>query len=152
MRLSEKEITDHCKIEEIIKQGKICRIGLFSTDFPYIVPMHYGYKNNNLFFHCAKEGRKIDLIKNNPNVCFEIEAFCEIINTDIPCEWSTKYASVIGTGKASIIDNIEDKKSALDIIVNHYAKSDCDFSNKMLENVTIIKIEINKMTGKRSEE
>ena len=70
MRRKDKEITDEKVINEILEKAKVCRLALFDKDYPYIVPMNYGYKDNALFFHVAKEGKKIDLIKRNNNVRF----------------------------------------------------------------------------------
>ena len=73
MRRNEREITDPKIIEEIIHQATICRIALYDADYPYIVPLNYGYESGALYFHSAKEGKKIDLIRKNSRVCFEIE-------------------------------------------------------------------------------
>jgi nitroimidazol reductase NimA-like FMN-containing flavoprotein (pyridoxamine 5'-phosphate oxidase superfamily) len=151
MRRKDKEITNPSELEVILKKAKICRLGLLDVNVPYIVPVHYGYNNKNLYIHAAKEGKKIDLIKEKPKVCFEVELDHKIRNTGIPCNWSTSYKSIIGYGTASILTNTEEKKKALKILINHYAHETVyDFSIKMVDSVAIIKISIDKMTGKQS--
>ena len=79
MRRKEKEIIDQNIIEEILTNSFICRVAFFDEEYPYIVPMNYGYRDNTLYFHCGLQGRKIDLIKRNNKVGFEIEHKHEII-------------------------------------------------------------------------
>lgn len=151
MRRKEKEIKDEKEIISIIQKAKICRVGFSENNRPYIVPMNFGYKDHCLYFHCAKEGRKIDIIRKNENVCFEIDADHEIINTNRPCNWSTTYVSVIGNGKASIIENDALKKDALNIIIDHYSPgTNYDYPDDQVKKVCIIKIKIEEMTGKKS--
>ena len=150
MRRKEKEIKDKKEIEAIIKTAIICRLGLSSDDLPYIIPLNFGYKNKELHFHCAKAGKKIDIIKKNNNVCFEIEVDTELIKGEHACiGWKMHYSSVIGFGKASIIDDPEEKKKSLDIIMNHYTgNSKFDYTEKNIKSVGIIKVVIESITGK----
>lgn len=151
MRRTEKEITNRREIDFILSKATVCRIGFNDRDAPYIVPLNFGYSNNCLYFHSASEGKKIELIKRNSLVCFEVDIDHEIINTGIPCKWSSKYASVIGYGKASLVTDPTQKKDALNILIDHYSHGEsCTFPEKNLKEVTIIKIEINQMTGKKS--
>jgi len=151
MRRTDKEITNRREIDTILSKATICRIGLVDNNVAYIVPLNFGYKNNCLYFHSAPIGKKIELIKKNNMICFEVDIDHEIIDSGIPCKWSSKYASVIGYGKASFITDSAKKKDALNIIIDHYAPgTSYDFPNKKLQEVTIIKIEITQMTGKKS--
>jgi len=152
MKRKDKEITDRMEIESILSQARICRIGFSQNNKPYIVPMNFGYKDGYLFFHCAQEGMKIDIIKQNNNVCFEVDINHEITDTGILCNWSTRYSSVIGFGKALLVKDPIEKKLALNVIVNHYSpKAKFKYSEEALNKVGIIKIEITSMTGKKSE-
>jgi len=151
MRRNEKEIKDEKEIISIIQKAKICRIGFSENNKPYIVPMNFGYKDGCLYFHCAKEGRKIDIIKKNNNVCFEIDTDHKIINTNRPCDWSSTYVSVMGIGKAYLIEKDSLKKDALNIIINHYSPETIyDYSDDQVKKVCIIRIKIEDMTGKKS--
>jgi len=151
MRRAEKEITNGREIDSILSKAIVCRIGIIDHETPYIVPMNFGYKDNCLYLHSAADGKKIELLKRNPMVCFEVECDLEIINTGIPCKWSMNYTSVIGYGTAHFITDIEQKRKALHIIIDHYSSgSSYIFPEKNLKEVTVIKIEISDMTAKKS--
>jgi nitroimidazol reductase NimA-like FMN-containing flavoprotein (pyridoxamine 5'-phosphate oxidase superfamily) len=107
MRRINHEITDKKVREEILSKSVICRIGIIDEGAPYIVPLNYGYFNHAIYIHSAAEGKKIDLLKINNKVCFEIEYATEIIKKDVSCEWSTKYRSLIGYGTGEIISDDE---------------------------------------------
>lgn len=151
MRRKEKEIKDRSMIENILREATVCRIGMSQDNVPYIVPMNFGYRGGVIYLHSAKEGKKIDMIKDNPLVCFEVEHKVELIPSEKPCEWGANYYSVIGWGKAEFIDDSKGKEEALNIIMDKYAKeSDYNYSQNMLNAVKVIKIQITEMTGKKS--
>ena len=151
MRRSEKAITDANELQTIIQSAQVCRLALADHDTPYVVPMYFGMRDNTLYFHCAPQGRKLDIIKRNPVVCFEIETDLCIINTGKPCDWSSRYASVIGYGNASLITDPKQKREALNIIVDHYAPSTVyEFQGKKVDEVAVLKVDITSMTGKKS--
>ena len=115
--------------------------------------MYYGYKENTLYFHSARQGKKIDMIKKNNKVCFEIDINHHIIDTGIPCNWKNKYSSVIGFGKAKIIKDYNEKVDALNYLLNHYSPNKTyEFSKERIKKTAIIKIEIEEITGKKSED
>ncbi len=151
MRRNDKEITNRKELDEILTKARICRIGFIDKKIPYIVPMNFGYKNNCLYFHSAPVGKKIDLIRKNTVVCFEVDTDHDIVDTGIPCNWSTKYTSVIGYGKPSLIEDSNKKEEALNIIIDHYSKGNSyKFPENKVRTVAIIRIEITQMTGKKS--
>ena len=151
MRRSEKEITDPNEIEEIINCAKVCRVAMCVDNRPYVVPFSFGYKDNTLFFHSAREGMKVDMLKQNPNVCFEIDIEYEIERTDTACTWNNKYRSVIGFGTASFVEEKAEKKRALDILLNHYSEKTYEYTDESLDEVLVIKIEIERKSGKKSQ-
>jgi nitroimidazol reductase NimA-like FMN-containing flavoprotein (pyridoxamine 5'-phosphate oxidase superfamily) len=151
MRRAEKEITNRREIDSILQKATVCRIGFIDHETPYIVPLNFGYSNNCLYFHSAPKGRKIELLEKNPLVCFEVDIHHELITTGLPCQWSMNYESVIGYGTACFITDVEHKQKALHIIIDHYSPgSSYVFPEKKLKEVTVIKIEISQMTGKKS--
>ncbi|MBU2514310.1 pyridoxamine 5'-phosphate oxidase family protein [bacterium] len=152
MRRKEKEITDKTEIEEIIAKSSICRIALAVDNEPYLVPLCFGYLNNTLYFHSADEGRKLEMIKMNPRVCFEFEGDTEIIKAKKACNWGLKYRSVIGFGNARIIEDEAERMTALDAIMNQYSNEKWDYAPSMLTKTLVFKIEIDTMTGKKASE
>jgi nitroimidazol reductase NimA-like FMN-containing flavoprotein (pyridoxamine 5'-phosphate oxidase superfamily) len=153
MRRKEKEIKSKSEIESIINSGQVCRVAFSLNDEPYIVPMYYGFKDNFLFFHSAKQGKKIDIIKKNNRVCFEIDMNHHIVNTGVPCNWKNSYSCVIGFGKAKLIENFSEKVKALNDIIDHYSPGTIyEFPKENVLKTAIIKIEIEEITGKKSSE
>jgi nitroimidazol reductase NimA-like FMN-containing flavoprotein (pyridoxamine 5'-phosphate oxidase superfamily) len=152
VKRSDREIKDAKQIETIIENAHVCRIGLSDGNMPYIVPMHFGHNDNCLYFHCAKEGKKIDIIKRNNNACFEMDINHTLVKPKgRPCGWSAKYQSVIGFGKVFLIESPKEKSEALNIITRHYGSEYYPFSKEELEKVCIIKIEIVSITGKEAD-
>ena len=115
-----------------------------------MLPLCFGYQNRTLYFHSALEGKKIDILKKNNRICFEFDVNSEIIKAEKACKWGMKYQSVIGFGKAVLVENIAEKKKALNIIMNHYSDRDFQFTDKAIKKIAVIKIEIEGMTGKHS--
>jgi len=113
MRKKEKEITEASAIEAIIKKSLVCRLALSDDNFPYIVPLCFGYRDRMLYFHGSLKGKKVDIIKKNQNICFEFDINTEIVKAEDACHWSMKYRSVIGFGKAVLLEDIEENERHL---------------------------------------
>ena len=153
MRRSDKEIKDKNCIKWILETAKVCRIALCDNETPYIVPMNFGFKENNLYLHSAREGLKIDMIRKNNRICFEADIETEIVTADNACSWGMKYYSIIGFGNAHFIKDTCEKEDALNIIMQKYShKSDKSFEylKPALDKTTVIKVEIESLTGKKS--
>ncbi|UCH13086.1 MAG: pyridoxamine 5'-phosphate oxidase family protein [Bacteroidales bacterium] len=150
MRKKEYQITDFREIEKIIKSSLICRLGLCNDNVPYVVPLNFGYKDKVLYFHSAAEGKKIEYIRKNNNVCFEIEGPVQIIEAENACNWATKYSSIIGWGIVNFVSDPREKKIALDIIMKHHSKKTAwKYNETSVKKVCIFKVIINKVDGKK---
>ena len=149
VRRKDIEITDLREIEQIIRKTKVCHLGLVDNDEPYVVPVNFGYEQNALYFHSALEGRKVALIKKNNKVCFEIDTDVEIGKTD-RSNCGVRYKSVIGTGRAYILENNEEKIRGLKSIMRQCAGGEYSFSEERLKTVLVIRIDIESITGKQS--
>jgi len=150
MRRKDKELVDRAMIDSIIEGANVCRLGMCNDGIPYIVPMCFGYEGNTIFLHCAKEGRKIEFLKNNSTVCFEFETDCEVKIGDKPCSFSMKYRSVMGYGQASFVEGLEAKHKALELIMKQYTQGSFTFPEEALGTIAIIMIKIAEITGKKS--
>jgi nitroimidazol reductase NimA-like FMN-containing flavoprotein (pyridoxamine 5'-phosphate oxidase superfamily) len=152
MRRKEREVTDINELKQIIDRCKVCRIAMQDNAGLYIVPMNYGYtfENNQLvlFFHSAKEGRKINALKENGHVCFEMDCGHELISGQTACNYGYSYESIIGNGKAVFIDNIEEKKTGLSAMMKHQTGQDFLFDERMVNSVSVFKIIANSFSGK----
>jgi nitroimidazol reductase NimA-like FMN-containing flavoprotein (pyridoxamine 5'-phosphate oxidase superfamily) len=150
MRRKDKKIENQAIINEILEKSQICRLAFFDEEYPYVVPMNYGYQDNTLFFHCATHGKKIDLIKKNNKVAFEITSFHEIIKKEVSCDWSTKYRSIMGIGEIEIITEAEEKKKGLDIIMKQHGRAMNSYDDKSVKRVLVLKLPIQDLSAKQS--
>jgi len=154
MRKREREITDIIDIESIINESDVCRIGLTDCNIPYIVTMNFGYsggEQKRLFFHCANEGRKLDMIRKNNYVCFEMDTDHGLKKGREACDFSMGYRSVIGYGFISIVSDENEKLTGLRHIMAHYTdREDLTFRTDSVSRTTILRLDIKEMTGKKA--
>jgi hypothetical protein len=149
MRRKEREITDPAEMESILAEAPVCRLALADGGEPYVVPLCFGYSDRVLYFHSAGEGRKIALLRKNPRCCVEVDR-CEGPLPDAkPCSWEIRYKSVICSGTARIADTTGEKRTGLNCILRHYGGTEYPFSEKELERVCVVRVEIREMTGKK---
>ena len=149
LRRKDKEIIDSEEIEAVIRKATVCRLGLVDGNESYIVPVNFGYERNAIYFHSALEGRKVELIKKNNKVCFEIDTDVAIEKTD-KSNCSVKYRSVIGRGRACILESNEEKLHGLKAIMRQCTGGEYSFSEERLDSVLVVEIKIENVTGKQS--
>ena len=148
----EKMITDEQEIIRILDESKIVHVGMVDGDEPYVVPMNYGYTLDEgkltVYLHGAKRGRKLDVMRANPKVFFELE--CDIVpfEGEIACKYGITYASVMGRGTATIVEDIEEKKHALSVLMKTQTEKDFEFEDKMAAVVSVIRIDVSEFTAK----
>ncbi len=152
MNRKDREITNKDEIINLLSRCDTIRLGLFNNDYPYVVPLSFGFDlcDNNLivFFHCAKVGLKIDCIHNNQKVCVEADIFhkVEALQHGI----TTRYESIIGFGKIIEIFD-EEKIYGLKKILNHYNYDGYNLNDcKGLQHTRVYKIILDSITGKRN--
>jgi uncharacterized protein len=151
MRRKEKEITNRKDIDIILDEAEIIRVAMSVDNKPYIVCLNFGYDGKDIYFHSANEGQKLDMIKQNSNVCFQTEIGAKVVPSDTECDWTAKFKSVVGNGKAKIVEGLKDKQKGLDVIMDKYAPDKTfEYSDKVLKMVTLVKIEIDEIYGKKS--
>ena len=120
MKKKDKAIIDQKLMVSIIKRSNVCRVAMCWQDEPYIIPMNFGYSENYLYLHSAREGRKLNILQNNDQVCVEFDVDVELVPSQKVCKTNMKYKSVLIFGKAVILKDITEKRNALDIIMQHY--------------------------------
>jgi len=151
MRRSEKKITDQVVIDNVLNKGDICRLGLINNGLAYIVPMNFGYNGGYLYFHSANEGTKIDILKQNPKVSFEVDTDHRVVEGDSACNWSAAYFSIIGNGVVEFIDDPDAKKNALNMIMEKYSgRSNWEFPVKVVDKTSIFRLFVKEMSCKGS--
>ena len=153
MRRKDKEIQDQALISRIIKSCQVCRLGLAKDNIPYVIPVSFGYDGDVIYFHTAKEGKKIDYIAANHAVCFEFEHGVHIVPDEgNPCEWTFSFQSVVGNGKVHELVTRREKIKGLDQIMAQYSDRKWVFDAKMLNNIRVWKITIETIAGKQSKD
>jgi uncharacterized protein len=146
MRKKEREICDPKVIESITTRANVCRLAMCDEGLPYIVPLCFGYEKGALYFHSATVGRKLEILKKNPKVSFEMDIDWVLVRSDDRC--NMRYKSVIGFGYASLVEDLEDKRNALDLIMRHYHQEPFAYPQAALKRTAIIKVEIEEIMGK----
>lgn len=153
MRRNDRKVTDKNRILEVIEKNNILRVGFADNGEIYIVPVNYGFTRKDgkavFYFHGAFEGRKYELIEKAPPVGFELDSGCKIIPSASACAFSAAYVSVIGTGRAEIVSDEEEKRLGLGLIMQLCTgKGDWSFSSETLKNVCVFKLTAESFTCK----
>ena len=150
MRRDDKEITEQKDLDEIMKKAQVCRLAVSYEAMAYIIPMSFGYANRTLYFHSAQEGLKLMILRENPKACFEVDIDTEVVASEKACDWTMRYQSVVGFGDVAFIEELEGKREAMRIIMQQYSDEVKLIEDSALSGVTLLKLTISTMTGKKS--
>ena len=148
----ELEVTDRNEIVRILDTCKIVHVAMVDDGMPYLVPLNYGYTFEEdqlvLYMHGSLKGRKIDVMRKNPNVFFEMN--CEVTPFDgkVACQYGTSYSSIMGAGTVEILDDVEAKKEGLTLFMKSQTGLDFEFTDKMVSAVNVMKIAVEYFTAK----
>jgi len=152
MTKRERQITDEAQITAILDAGKVLHLGLAVDNEPYVVPMNYGYTRENgklvMYLHSAVRGKKLDMIRANPRVFFEIDCDLVPFESELPCQYGLSYSSVMGKGIAHIVDDVEEKKKAMSILMKTQTGKDFTFEDRLVSVVAVIRIDVESYTAK----
>jgi nitroimidazol reductase NimA-like FMN-containing flavoprotein (pyridoxamine 5'-phosphate oxidase superfamily) len=153
MRRKDRQIKEVADLELIISRSDVCRVAFADKNLPYIVTMNFGYSGGDhpcFYFHCANEGKKLEMMRKNNFVCFELDTNHEIYEGENGCDWGMRYCSVVGYGIISVLEERESRINGLDCIMSHYSdRTKFSYDEGVLGNTTILRLEIEEMTGKR---
>ena len=112
MRRKDREVTELSQLEEIIRKCDCIHLGLLDGDYPYVVPMNFGYERTGdqftFYMHAASEGKKLELIKAHPQASFCMDTGHELVKGEATCSWSFRYESAMGQGGAGGIPGRND--------------------------------------------
>ncbi len=156
MRRSDRLVTDDSEIRDIISRCKVCRLGLCDRGEAYIVPLNFGFDYDSdgalrLYFHCAHEGRKLDLIRDSPRVSFEMDgrhALSPAENGKPFCLYGFLYESIIGRGEITFLSGPE-KRRGLSLLMKHQAGLDCDFTDREASAVEVLCLTVSSLSCKQ---
>ena len=154
MRRADRQITDMEGILAIAESAKFLHLAMFDGNFPYIVPLHFGYEYADgaltFYMHGAKEGHKLDLIKACPNACVELE--CDVVpisGGEVPCNYGSAFASIIARGQVCLVEDEQEKMHALNALMKHQTGREFPFAPQMVASVAVIKFVSTDFTAKR---
>lgn len=156
MRRKDREVTDLNQIFEIVRNCSVAHVGMVENGKPYVVALNFGYERQGdaliLYFHSAYEGHKMDILKENPNVYFQLDCVNEFITgtRENPCAYSWRYDSVMGSGQVEFIEDPEEKANALNCMIQHLGKIEdtFQFPEAMLKKTCVYKVCSTDITGK----
>ena len=153
MTKRERQVTDEKQILQILDTAMVLHLGLAVNNEPYVVPLNYGYTMEDgkltLYMHSALRGKKLDMIRENPNVFFEIDCDMEPFGEgDIPCQYGMVYSSVMGKGKATIVEDVEEKIRAMKVLMKTQTQKDFQFNDRLVSIVAVIRIDVAEYTAK----
>ena len=152
MTKRERQITDESQIMHILETAKVLHLGLAVDNEPYVVPMNYGFVKEDgkliLYLHSAVQGKKLDMIRANPRVFFEMDCDRMPFEGDKPCQYGLVYSSVMGRGSARIVEDVEEKKKAMSLLMKTQTAKDFSFEDKLVSIVAVIRIDVEEYTAK----
>ena len=152
MTKRERQVTDPVEIRRILDTAKVLHLGLAVNDEPYVVPMNYGWTEEEgklvLYLHSALKGKKLDMMGSNPNVFFELECDRMPFEGKLPCQYGMVYSSVMGRGKARFVEDVEEKMKALSILMKTQTGKDFTFNEQLVSIVAVIRIDVEEYTAK----
>ena len=152
MTKRERQITDPDQIAHILDTGKVVHLGLAVDNEPYVVPMNYGYTMEDgkltLYLHSALRGKKLDMIRANPKVFFEIDCDLMPFEGRVPCQYGMVYSSIMGRGEAHLVEDVEQKKQAMSILMKTQTGKDFSFEDRLVSIVAVIRIDVAEYTAK----
>ena len=152
MTKRERQITDPQQILDILDRGKVLHLGLCADNMPYVVPMKYGYTMEGgkltVYLHSAVQGKKLDMLRANPNIFFAIDCDRIPFEGKLPCQYGMVYSSIMGTGTAQLVEDVEEKKRAMSILMKTQTGKDFSFEDRLVSIVAVIRIDVTEYTAK----
>lgn len=152
MTRRELEITDMDQIIHILEDSKVLHLGLVDEGMPYVVPMNYGYTMKDgkltIYLHGAAKGYKLDVIRKNPVCSFTMECEVEPFEGKVACQYGTSYYSLMGRGEIVIVDDVNEKMSALTTLMKTQTGGDFEFNEKLVSIVSVMRIDVAEYTAK----
>jgi len=152
MTKRERQVTDQAEILRILDTAKVVHVGMSVDDEPYVVPMNYGYTMEDgkltLYLHSALRGKKLDMMAKNPRVFFELDCDQAPFEGKLPCQYGLVYSSVMGRGTASIVEDVEEKKHAMTILMKTQTGKDFPFEDRLVSIVAVVRIDVAEYTAK----
>ena len=152
MTKRERQVTDPEQIRHILDTARVLHLGLAVNNEPYVVPLNYGYIMEEgklvLYLHSAQRGKKLDMLRANPNVFFEMDCDRMPFESKLPCQYGMVYSSIMGRGVAHIVEDVEEKKRAMTILMKTQSGKDFEFNDRLVSMVAVVRVDVSEYTAK----
>lgn len=153
MRRQDRNITCPAEAEAVLTACTVLHLALTNGREPYVVPVNFGYRMAEtglyLYFHSAGEGRKIELIRENPRAAFTLECACAPLSGgENPCAYSYRYKSLLGAGTVRFLSDPEERAAAMNAIMRRQTGREFVFTGQMLARVTLCEIAVTEYSVK----
>ena len=149
MRRKDREIADGAELRRILADARVCRVAMCDGDRPYLVPLSFALDGDDVVLHSAREGRKLDILRRHPAVCFEVEEGVEIDIGPSPCNTGMRFRTVIGHGVVEFVDDAPECARLLALFGPRYGAPDGPLAPTDVERTTVLRIRVRDLTGKR---
>ncbi|MCL1822095.1 MAG: pyridoxamine 5'-phosphate oxidase family protein [Prolixibacteraceae bacterium] len=155
MRRRDREVVDKNEIIGILEKADACRIAFSADDIPYIVCMNYGFEWKGdfpvLYFHCAHEGKKIEMLKRNNYVCFQLDAAHELHYIPEKVYCTMYYESIVGMGHLEIVSSEDERRKSLDLLMQRYnGEAPAAYPENSMMCTTILRLVTIELTAKKN--
>jgi nitroimidazol reductase NimA-like FMN-containing flavoprotein (pyridoxamine 5'-phosphate oxidase superfamily) len=149
MRKAKKEITDTAELEGILSRAEVLHLALHDEPAPYVIPLSFGFAEGALWFHCAREGTKLDLLRRDPRVGFAAVADARVVTGPGACDFSAAGSSVVGRGTARIVTDPAEHRRGLDALMRHYGTEHPVYRPDSLARTCVVRVDVEELRGKR---
>ena len=150
MRRREKQITERAELHRILREARMCRLAVSEGDRPYLVPLTFALDGDHLVLHAARAGRKLDVLRRNPAVCFEVEEGVEVAPAKAPCGFGMRYRTVIGQGEVEFVEDPAERARLLALFGPRYGAPDHPLPDAEVKRSCVLRVRVLELTGKRS--
>lgn len=151
MRRKDRQITDREWIDGVLREAEVLELGIIGTDgWPYVVPLNFGYDGKCIYFHGAPAGLKFELLERSNKVCFQTYVRASLTRDELPTKYSYQFSSVTGFGRVIVIEDLEEKIAALNVLMGHVDGPMVDRvrDEEALKHVRCARIDIEHISGK----
>ncbi len=143
------EVTDRAAIDAVLTAGKVLYLALCDEDTPFLVPVFYAFAGDVLYFHGARVGTKMSILKRNPKLCFAVSLDQGVVESENACDFEAAHRTVVGLGRASVVEDEAEKIAALDRSVARFTDRKFDYPKTSLAATAVVRIAIESIKGKR---
>ena len=150
MRRRDKEIADRRELRRILEEARVCRLAMSDGGRPYLVPLSFVLDGDDLVLHSARVGRKLEILRRNPEVCFEVEEGVAFARGETACGSTMRYRTVIGFGTVEVVEDRAEHARLLGLFGPRYGAPASAVPDGELDRTVVLRVRVRELTGKRS--